>query len=229
VTKTTHEYIGTDIASQMFPENLSSSITLTVQSNTEPWPESWPGSFDLVHERLGLASSGQTPVRDVVANIIDLVKPGGWVEFVEADMTGGPNSSGKYMAQFGKLAESIFTAMGVRFDFALQLRSWLEEAGLEDVTERVFDVPVGAKYTNADLGDKSIRNFSNVAAMFAIIGKSQYTLMSQFKMHRITSNLDIPITLSPEELDELPTKIVKELVIEGGIQRIHVVYGRKRV
>lgn len=83
---------------------------------------SCPGSFDLVHERLNLSSSGQTPVQDVMTKImIDLAKPSGWVEFFEADMSGGPNSTGKYMAQFGQLAGSVFTTMGVRFGFALQL------------------------------------------------------------------------------------------------------------
>lgn len=208
-TKASHEYIGTDITDQMFPQKLPSSISLTVQSNTEPWPKDWPGAFDLVHERFSLATSGQTPVQEIVTKIIDLAKPGGWVEFVEADFTGGPNSTGVYMAQFGRLVEAVFAGMGLKFDFALRLRGWLEEAGLEAVTEKIFDVPVGAKNPKQEFKEKSVFNFANVATVFSGIGKN------------------MPTPFSPGELEEIPQKLVEEIVTKGGIQRVHVVYGRK--
>jgi hypothetical protein len=52
---------------------------------TEPWPVQWHGTFDLVHSRMALPRVGLYPLDDVVRNLVDLVKPGGWIQLVEME------------------------------------------------------------------------------------------------------------------------------------------------
>jgi len=80
-------------------------------------------------------------VQDVVANLVGLVKPGGWIELVEPDV-GGPKDSGPALRE-------IFTLGGMGGNFALKMRGWLEAAGLEAVEQRFVDCPAGARNARA--------------------------------------------------------------------------------
>ena len=64
-------------------------------------------------------------MQSVVANLVDLVKAGGWVELAELDV-GRPKDSGPALSELG----------GMGGNFAPKLRGWLEAAGLEVVEQR---------------------------------------------------------------------------------------------
>ena len=125
-----HTYIGTDIEPELFPSQLPAGMTLLAQDVTKPWPADWPKSFDLVHQRLGLAGSSPTPIPDVVTNLIGLVKPGGWIELVELDID-EPQDAGPALREFIRLLREVFTLTGMGGNFASKMRGWLEAVGLE--------------------------------------------------------------------------------------------------
>jgi len=77
-----------------------------MQDITKLWPRDWQASFDLVHQRLCLAGCGtHHPTQDVVADLVGLVKAGGWIELVELDVR-GPKDSGPALRE-------IFTLGGM--------------------------------------------------------------------------------------------------------------------
>lgn len=92
--------------------------------------------------------------------LIELVKPGGWIQLVEADHS-GPASDGVAMRDAFRLIKELFRGMGVGYEYARLLRSWLEEAGLENVEERVLDVPLGKTNPKPEMAAKSIRSFTS--------------------------------------------------------------------
>jgi hypothetical protein len=80
--------VGTDIVPTYFPmpETLAKGFEFGVQSITAPWPDADKSSFDLVHQRMALFATG-AELEAAVAGLIDLVKPGGWIQMVDADLT----------------------------------------------------------------------------------------------------------------------------------------------
>jgi gliotoxin biosynthesis N-methyltransferase len=132
-------YIGTDIEAELFPSEIPVGITLFAHDITKPWPVDWHNSFDLVHQRLGLAGSGPHPIQDVVTNLVGLAKPGSWIELVELDID-EPKHAGPALRDFIQLLREVFTLVGMGGNFAPKMRGWLEAAGLEAVEERFVDV-----------------------------------------------------------------------------------------
>lgn len=50
-------------------------------------PTTYHNKFDLVHQRLGLAGAAGGAGDKAIARVIEQVKPGGYVQLVEAEMT----------------------------------------------------------------------------------------------------------------------------------------------
>lgn len=51
----------------------------------DPWPAGWSNTFDLVHQCMALAAAGCMVVKQIIANMIGFLKPGGWIQLVESD------------------------------------------------------------------------------------------------------------------------------------------------
>src|ERR1700722_6058776 len=143
-------YIGIDLQAELFPSQLPSGMTLVRHDFTKPWPSDWHNSFDFVHQRFGLGASGTCPVQDVVTNLAGLVKPGGWIELVEADVD-RTQGAGPVLTEFIQLLREIFTLDGVGGSLGPKLRRWLETAGLEAVEERRVDIAIGVKNPRPEL------------------------------------------------------------------------------
>jgi hypothetical protein len=147
-------YIGIDIKQEYFPlkSEWPDNVHLQIQSITKPWPEEWAGSFDLVHQRFALPAAGKAGTREALRGLIGLVKPGGWIQLIEADhsVVTGPG-----MGELFELIKEVFGAMDVPYDLAKDIKVMLQEGGLEQVEEALFDVPLGAKNPDVELGRKS--------------------------------------------------------------------------
>jgi hypothetical protein len=204
-----NSYIGTDIIEAYFPPKSEwpTNITLELQSITKPWPTNWNNSFDLVHQRFALPAAGRDGVKTALTNLVGLVKPGGWIQFVEADHS---VFTGPAMGELFELVKDVFGAMGIGYDHGRDIKGMLLEAGLEAVEERIYDVPLGAKNPDVEMGKKSAHAFSMGAA--GIVGAAK----------------SVPsCTFTPERLDALQPSIEKELHEEGGVNRIYVVWAQK--
>ncbi len=153
-----------------FPSDLPPAITLTIQSITKPWPRSWLHSYDLVHQRLALPAVRSFSAQDAVTNLIELVNPGGWIQLVEAVFKGGLDT-GPAMLNCYRLFNEMFRIMGVNPHNAELMRGWCEEAGLEDVEERVVNIGVGAKNPKPELGAIGIQNVRQAISGFVGFAK----------------------------------------------------------
>ena len=170
-----HVYIGTDITSIYFPQNLAPSITLSTQSMTKPWPIELQNSFDLVHQRMALPAAGKADVGETLKNFIGLLKPGGWIQLVEADHS---ISRGPAMDRFFRLLQDIFVVMKTGADYAPNLLKWFkDEYSLEDVDEQIFDIPLGKANPKAEMQGKSTRMFRLAIKGLVAVARGELRLL----------------------------------------------------
>ena len=156
---------------ELFPTNLPPGITLVVQSFTDPWPPDWTESFDLIHQRFALAAAGFISIKTVLRNFVGLLKPGAWIQLIEMELDGA-ESNAPASRDFLQLLKDIFNTAGVGGDFVRSLRKDLREAGLEEVEERLVDVPSGARNPNPDLVVKSTDGACNAVPPMVAMAKS---------------------------------------------------------
>lgn len=116
----------------------------------------WHGTFDLVHQRMALPAAGRAVVKQVITNMIGLLKPGGWLQLVESDHS---IVEGPAMGDMFRLLCDVFKVMETGPDYAPQLEGWFKELGLVNVESKIFDIPLGAKHPREGLKAKSTRCF----------------------------------------------------------------------
>ncbi|KAJ8121569.1 hypothetical protein ONZ43_g2008 [Nemania bipapillata] len=150
-----HTYVGTDINPSLFPKTLPPDTSFSVHNISHEWPSDMHSTFDLVHQRLTLPGAAPTPLSQVISQLFALLKPGGWIQLVEAEQE-GPDS-GPVFQEFLDLVRGLFTATGAGWHYARDMRGWLEEAGAVDVDECVVDMAFGAKNPNEKLAEMSAR------------------------------------------------------------------------
>ncbi|KAH8890007.1 hypothetical protein GQ53DRAFT_651429, partial [Thozetella sp. PMI_491] len=141
-------YIGTDVSPIYFMKDPPPGISLSVHSMNDPWLVEWHNTFDLVHQRMALPAAGHAVVKQVIANMIGLLKPGGWLQLVESDHS---IVEGPAMGDMFRLLCDVFKVMETGPDYAPQLEDWFRELGLVNVDSKIFDIPLGAKHPKEKL------------------------------------------------------------------------------
>ncbi|KAF2789633.1 hypothetical protein K505DRAFT_91362 [Melanomma pulvis-pyrius CBS 109.77] len=205
-----HAYVGTDIVQAFFPQPAPPGLSFHNQSITQDWPDDWQASFDYVHQRLTLAGAGQHPVKQCVSRLAGLVKPGGWVELVEADFT-GDSSNGPAMQQFEAMMRNMLDKVGAGYAYATPLKSYLEDAGLVNVQEKSFDITYGAACPNAHVAKKGSAHLVTAATGLRDFTKSQ------------VGNMD----MSDQELESFPDEVRKEVESRGAHFKMLAVWAQK--
>jgi SAM-dependent methyltransferase len=105
-------FTGTDIFPKHFEQLkhlLPASISFKVQNLLDDWPAEDGAKYDLVHQRYCLAQFNPEKDAEIVKNLFSLVKPGGFIQFIEADMIsfeGGEGHEG--MSKFMQFVETAF-------------------------------------------------------------------------------------------------------------------------
>jgi hypothetical protein len=158
-TPVEHTYIGTDITESYFPlpSTLPNNVLLYVQSITKPWPSDWNSSFDFVHQRFALPAAGRDGIPDALKGLIGLLKPGAWIQLIDADHS---VFTGPAMGDLWKVMKEIFKIMNLQDDVAPNVRRYFEAAGLEEVHEKIMDVQLGALNPNPSLAAKGVASFT---------------------------------------------------------------------
>nr|WNS47922.1 CapG [Capnodium sp. TTI-000886] len=205
----TQTYIGTDLVPELFPDQRPAGIEFVKQSITEPWPKEWHEFFDMVHQRQVLGFCGEFPIKQAVANLCALAKPGGWVELVELDVDQSVLGEATVAREFFRLLEQIWNLKGMGGNFGRNLKEWMEEAGLEDVEQSLLRSKVGAK---AEPGMEDISINGSVGAGPMIVA-----------MARTLPGLE---GFTSEQLDTLPERAIKELKEKGAEFHSFAVRGR---
>lgn len=172
-------YVGTDIATHLFPSSLPANMQLVQQSVKDSFPTEWTSSFDLVHQRLVLAACDPATAKRVVASLFDLVKPGGWIQLIECDHSGGFNDAQKArlpaINKFGEVVMKALAAAGRSGRYGLSLREWLRDAGAVDIVETLMDCPVGESAPTPELRESTKTNLLSVLGNLKATVKGTWT------------------------------------------------------
>ncbi|KAF4626874.1 hypothetical protein G7Y89_g11279 [Cudoniella acicularis] len=207
-----HEYVGTDIVDSYYPNPPPPHTKFFSQSMTADWPAELQGTFDLVHSRLALPGAGTNPPRDVVQRLVDLVKPGGFIQQIEMVFTQWPKL-GPAMKDLHQASVDVFSIAvgGQDLHYMKALEKWYAEMGLEDIHSEVYTIPIGAKAETERMRQMSIESF---------------TATSQSLSE--TAKVMPPISVSPEKLATLPTRLRQELTEVGGTWQVFAIWAHKK-
>lgn len=153
VDPTIHTYVGTDLNPSLFPLSLPSDTRFEIHNIAHEWLLEYQSTFDLVHQRLTLPGAAPTPLPEALHHLFTLLKPGGWIQLVEAEQE-GPDS-GPVFLEFLELVRGLFDATGAGWHYAKEMRGWLEAEGAVDVDECVVDMAFGIKNPDRKLAEMS--------------------------------------------------------------------------
>ena len=137
------EIQGTDL-SPIQPSSVPENVHFFIDDASE---EDWalpPASFDYIHTRVLLGCF--TDFRDIIQKGFHYLKPGGYMESQEIMST--PYCDDRTMSpdwdflEWTKFGDEAALRAGRPLRIANKLKRWYEEAGFEDVQERVFKVPL---------------------------------------------------------------------------------------
>ncbi|OCL05439.1 hypothetical protein AOQ84DRAFT_322932 [Glonium stellatum] len=160
------ELFGVDIGSTLFPDAGSASADHPAPSTPDlrthnilhPFPPSWgwENSFDIIHQRLLIWGIASKEWPTVVRNLVELLKPGGYIQLVEAEWIDPSRpASLPQLKRQAVLQEWSTKEFGMDIHVAYQLEGYLREAGLEDVTKVQFDHGYGARSRDPEQADIS--------------------------------------------------------------------------
>lgn len=115
-----------------------------------PFPPSWEwtAKFDAIHQRLLIwgIKSAEWPL--VISNLVSALKPGGYIQLVEAEWIDPENpaleATRPQLKKQAALQKWSTASFGMDIDIAYKLEGLLKDAGLEDVGKVQFDHGYGA-------------------------------------------------------------------------------------
>ena len=153
------ELYGVDIGSTLFPKLASSqALDLREHDLKQPFPASWDWSnyFDVIHQRLLIWGLPTAAWPLVLRNQLAALKPGGWIQLVEAEWIdeANPHSLPELQRQSALQRWSTET-FGMDIHIAYKLESLLDGAGFINVQKTQFDHGYGAKARSQDQKDAS--------------------------------------------------------------------------
>ena len=140
----TCQFDGFDISDAQFPPaaKLPSNVQLHVADVKEPLPSEYHAKFDLVFIRYLNAAMRPQDWQTVTRNVCELLKPGGWLQWIEGDFSQlvcwcrldpFPESNGAIQ----EVADLIGPVRdNVRY-FTQQLAGIFRNAGLKDIIQEV--------------------------------------------------------------------------------------------
>ena len=126
------------------PRWVPPNLRFEVDDAESDWTYS-KGSFDFIHLRT-LGGS----IRDVprlLRQVYDHLKPGGWIEWQEYEMTlksdDGSLLKDSFILQYIDNLNLAASKFGKVMDIAPTLKPAMEETGFVKVVDKVFKVPIG--------------------------------------------------------------------------------------
>ncbi|KAI2627254.1 hypothetical protein GGS26DRAFT_134492 [Hypomontagnella submonticulosa] len=132
-----------------FPEAPPPHTTFGNHDIAEPWPVELWGTCDLVHQRLTIPGGTKNArPREIIGHLCRLVKPGGWIQLVEMDVT--YTARGPAMRDAWTATGTFMTAAGAGTDYAKNMATWLKKEGFENVKDEHIDLDIGPRVKDAD-------------------------------------------------------------------------------
>ncbi|KAF5974776.1 hypothetical protein FCOIX_8077 [Fusarium coicis] len=170
-----HALIGTDINTSFFPTTTTDGISYVKQDIKDPPPKAWHESFDLINMRMILIAAGSGAAQRAVVNEhIKLLKPGGWIQIGDCDrICPTPETENPRYHDMFACIRAVCQASGLDPLEAAKMKSWLVEAGLEDVHEMAAMRAVGKRNMDEELGRLGVGADLVIAKGFAAGAKGE--------------------------------------------------------
>lgn len=135
--------VGNDL-SPIQPRWAPPNVKFLVDDIELDWAE--PEPYDYIHCKYMAGSIKDWP--RLVRQVYDNLKPGGWFEFVESANTllsedGSLRPDNPMVTMMNGLTEAC-EKIGRTMDPAPRMKTWVEEAGFENVDEKAFRLPIGS-------------------------------------------------------------------------------------
>lgn len=151
---------GVDIASALFPADAG-ALDLHEVDIRGPPPSTfqWQGTFDLIHQRLLVWGLPAAEWPKVLTNHHSLLKPGGYIELVEAqwinkdhpfDPTKFPN-----LAKITEVQKWSGSNFGMDMYIAYRLENLLADAGFKNISKRQYSLGYGAQAREVEWRERS--------------------------------------------------------------------------
>ncbi|KAG9230919.1 hypothetical protein BJ875DRAFT_487492 [Amylocarpus encephaloides] len=205
-----NDYVGTDLNVRWFPQSHPDNFQFYQHNVADAWPVDQEFTFDLVHQRLTLPGAAPAPLSQAIHNLFRLVKPGGWIQLIEAEQIAP--ASGPVFDEFLTLVRDVFDSTGAGWKYAAEMRKWLEVEGAVDITEISVDMALGATHRQKDLAEKGAS--CTAGAMDGLV------------MH--AKALQLETGLNDAQLTSLPHRLYTELTEAGAHYPLRAVWGRRR-
>ena len=155
-------------------KNPPSAISFKVQDLRKDWPQEDQNKYDLVHQRYCLAQFNEQQDAEIIKNLLGLVKPRGYLQFVEADMTSfetGPDHGG--MTKFIDYVTIAFPQVNMNASPGPKIKGWLEDAGAIDVKEEIFTFKMGAAADDEEFRKATEENLMVMIDNFSTVTSSE--------------------------------------------------------
>lgn len=140
-----YKYTGLDMSSAQFPKQHPQNVSFGELNVLEPIPKEHQGQYDLVHLRLLILGLSGKDWATAASNLLALLKPGGWLQWEEADFQRGeflqnvPGASSDACEELVSACLDLNNRRGRMQDEPRRLTSIVAGAGFVDVKQDVFN------------------------------------------------------------------------------------------
>ncbi|KAG6103862.1 hypothetical protein E4U14_006097 [Claviceps sp. LM454 group G7] len=140
---------GTDISAIQHAHSLPNLNFVLHDFEKDAWPAQCSRDYDYIHLRHTLICFDSTPA--VLRRAFELLRPGGWIELYEHNVTyvsmGKTKAlplEGTAYAKWASLIIQVARSGGRDLTKAVHNATWLREAGFVNVTEKRFGLPMNS-------------------------------------------------------------------------------------
>ncbi|KAK6345717.1 hypothetical protein TWF718_007626 [Orbilia javanica] len=208
------EIIGNDL-SPIQPTYVPPNVQYEIDDFNDEWVHP-ANHFDFIH---GRALYGSVKNWDqLLRKVHHALKPGGWWESVETvvefQCDDGSLPEDSVVKHWVSIMRIACERAGTSFDVAGRVKGWCEAAGFEEVTQKVFKLPIGP--WPKDKYEKALGSYNLANMLSACDGFSLHLLTKYYGM-------------SVEELDDMMSKVKAEMKNKKyhSYFRMYVCYARK--
>jgi SAM-dependent methyltransferase len=182
-------------------------------------------SFDFVHQRLMVSAVPISQFAKVVAEIVRVTRPGGWVELVEAAIP--MQRVGPATAELVTYFDRLYRSAGLDWEGVIprRLDRYLTDAGLVNVVARTVEIPMGS--WAAELGDPHRRAGEMMTAATRSVLDKMNTPTPETPTRKAEPSTFGKVGLEPERGRELIEMMLAEFNGYKTITPYTTAWGRK--
>nr|POE59069.1 n-methyltransferase sirn [Quercus suber] len=232
---------GFDISDKMFPApaDLGPNIELHVADIKQPFERCWIGYFDVVHVRLIEAAMRKEDWAPALRNLTTLLKPGGWLQWVEDDRAHSVRHAARPVAPPNAAKESLLSPPGSSTGFLPPRISFLDRFNQAIMpNERADDMTYGYMNLDSLMKDPSCGDLEKVGCDMYVIDREDdggklrrdwaaMGISAVWSM--LKSREEVGDRLTDLSRDELAEGFMKDIAVGGHfITRATVFTGRKK-